>query len=250
MAEVITGALFDFSGTLMRVEPADSWLRAALERTGLSLPDEEISDLAAALEDAGALPGGSSPRHIPAALEELWEERDRDARRHRALYTGLARQVPLPAPGLYDALYDRHREPAAWHPYPDTVQVLRALRERGIPVAVVSNIGWDLRPVFRAHGLDGFVDAYLLSFEHGVQKPGPELFALACRKLGRTPQQVLMTGDDRVADAGAARLGCAVHLVEHLPVADRPAGLLPVLDLIGGPAPGIGRSPAPPDTGA
>jgi FMN phosphatase YigB (HAD superfamily) len=97
----------------------------------------------------------------------------------------------------------------------------------------VSNIGWDLRPVFRAHGLDACVDAYALSYEHGAQKPDPRLFRVACEAIGVAPQDVLMVGDDRRADAGAADLGCAVHLVDHLPVADRPGALRPVLDLVG-----------------
>ncbi|MEO3756128.1 HAD-IA family hydrolase [Streptomyces sp. B6B3] len=227
------GVLFDFSGTLMRIESAESWLRTVLDRAGVAMSAAELARNAAALEAAGALPGGSAPRSLPAGLVRLWQERDRDAARHRALYTGLARRVPLPRPDLYDALYDRHREPAAWHPYPDTAQVLRGLAGRGVAVAVVSNIGWDLRPVFRAHELDRHVAGYALSFEHGVQKPDPRLFRLGCAVLGLPPEEVLMVGDDATADGGAAALGCAVRLVEHLPVDARPAGLRPVLDLVG-----------------
>lgn len=98
---------------------------------------------------------------------------------------------------------------------------------------MVSNIGWDLRPVFREHGLDAYVDTYVLSYEHGVQKPDPRLFSVACEALGTDPRRVLMVGDNRVADGGAAALGCRVHFVDHLPVAQRPGALLPVLDLVG-----------------
>jgi putative hydrolase of the HAD superfamily len=113
--------------------------------------------------------------------------------------------------------------------------VLRILHERGIAVAVVSNIGWDLRPVFRAHGLDAYVDAYVLSYEHGIQKPDPRLFTVACEALGTDPGDALMVGDDRHADGGAAALGCAVHFVDHLPVEKRPDALRPVLDLVAAP---------------
>lgn len=228
----IKGVLFDFSGTLLRIETTASWLRAALDTAGLTLPEDEVARLTAGLEEAGALPGGASPGSVPPELQELWQERDRSADLHRAAYTALARRVPLPRPELYDVLYDRHREPAAWHPYPDTAEVLAGLRKRGVPVGVVSNIGWDLRPVFREHGLDPHVDAYVLSYEHGIQKPDPRLFETACERLGLAPRDVLMVGDDRRADAGAARAGCAVHLVDHLPVPDRPDGLRPVLDLV------------------
>jgi putative hydrolase of the HAD superfamily len=122
--------------------------------------------------------------------------------------------------------------PAAWQPYPDAAEVLRALRERGVPVGVVSNIGWDPRPVFRAHGLDRWIDVYVLSYEHGVQKPDPQLFSVACEALGADPRRTVMVGDDRRADGGAAALGCRVHFVDHLPAAERPDALLPVLDLV------------------
>lgn len=227
----MSAVLFDFSGTLFRIESTESWLRAVLAEHGLGLPEPEFAVTARALEVAGALPGGASPQRLPQELAAVWGIRDESAELHRTAYTGLARQVPLPDPALYDALYERHMSPAAWAPYPDAVEVLGALRERGISVGVVSNIGWDLRPVFRAHGLDVFVDAYVLSFEHGVQKPDPRLFKVACDALGVAPQDVLMVGDDRRADGGAAELGCAVHFVDHLPVSERPDGLRPVLDL-------------------
>ncbi|OIJ68573.1 HAD family hydrolase [Streptomyces mangrovisoli] len=228
----MTGVLFDFSGTLFRIESADRWLRAVLAESGLTLPEHEVTSAAAALEAAGALPGGASPRRVPPELAALWEVRDRTAAEHRAAYTGLSRQVPLPDPALHDALYERHMTPGAWTPYPDTADVLRGLRDRGIGVGVVSNIGWDLRPVFRAHGLDPYVDAYVLSYEHGVQKPDPRLFEIACERLGADPVKVLMVGDNRQADGGAAALGCGVHFVDHLPAAERPDALRPVLDLV------------------
>ncbi|MFF8730572.1 HAD family hydrolase [Streptomyces sp. NPDC015171] len=224
--------LFDFSGTLFRVETTESWLRAVLAGSGHTLPEPELAGAARALEAAGALAGGAAPLELPADLADAWAVRDESAELHRAAYTGLSRRVPLPDPGLYDALYERHMTPAAWSPYPDAAEVLRTLRDRGIGVAVVSNIGWDLRPVFRAHGLDAYVDAYVLSYEHGVQKPDPRLFSVACEALGADPRQVLMVGDNKEADGGAAALGCRVHFVDHLPVTERPDGLLPVLDLM------------------
>ncbi|MFE2041879.1 HAD family hydrolase [Streptomyces sp. NPDC059477] len=224
--------LFDFSGTLFRVETTDSWLRAVLDQTGIGLPEAEVAALAQALEAAGALPGGPNPQHLPTELAGLWEVRDESAELHRAAYTGLSRQVRLPTEHLHDALYDRHMTPAAWTPYPDAREVLAGLRERGIQVGVVSNIGWDPRPVFRAHGLDDHVNTYVLSYEHGMRKPDTRLFATACAALGVDPREVLMVGDDRQADGGAAALGCAVHFVDHLPAGKRPDALRPVLDLI------------------
>ncbi|KPI08342.1 HAD-superfamily hydrolase, subfamily IA, variant 3 [Actinobacteria bacterium OK074] len=226
--------LFDFSGTLFRIESAESWLRAVLADSHVTLPEPELLDAARRLEAAGALPGGAEPSlPVPAELAGVWQVRDESAELHRAAYSGMSRLVSLPDPALHDALYDRHMTPAAWRPYPDAAQVLEALCDRGTPVGVVSNIGWDLRPIFREHGLDRYVGAYVLSYEHGVQKPDPRLFAVACEMLGAAPENTLMVGDNRRADGGAASLGCKVHFVDHLPVEQRPDALWPVLDLVG-----------------
>ncbi|WP_406492152.1 HAD-IA family hydrolase [Streptomyces sp. NBC_00846] len=221
----IKGVLFDFSGTLFRIESVQSWLRAALAEREVAVSEADFERYARGLEAAGALPGGPLPRHVPDRLAEVWATRDESMDLHREAYTGLARQVSLPDPGLYDALYERHRSPAAWLPYPDAAEVLGALRDSGIRIGVVSNIGWDLRPVFRAHGLDTLIDAYVLSYQHGVQKPDTRLFHTACTLLGQDPAGVVMVGDDRHADGGAAALGCDVRFVHHLPVEQRPDGL-------------------------
>ena len=219
------GVLFDFSGTLFRIEPVRSWLRGALDELSVTVDPVDFERYAQQLTAAGALPGGPHPQRVPPRVAAAWAARDRSAELHRAAFTGLARQVVLPDPRLYDVLYERHMAPVAWSPYPDAAQVLQGLRRNAVAVGVVSNIGWDLRPVFRAHGLDELVDAYVLSYEHGVTKPDPRLFRIACTRLDRDPADVVMVGDDRHADAGAVALGCAVLFVDHLPVADRPDGL-------------------------
>jgi HAD superfamily hydrolase (TIGR01509 family) len=228
----VKGCMFDFSGTVFRIEPAERWLRTVLAAAGpADVPEDEIARCALLLERAGAQPGGAPPERVPPHLADLWRDRDLSAALHRAAYTGLSRTAELPW-DVHDALYERHRDPAAWQPYPDAGEVLRALRERGVPVAVVSNIGWDLRPVFRAHGLDRYVDVFVLSFEHGVRKPDPRIFRTACDALGVPPRDTVMVGDDAGADGGAAALGCRVLLVDSRPVDQRPGALRGVLDLL------------------
>lgn len=177
----IKGCMFDFSGTLMRIEPTRDWLRAVLGDMGIAATAEDLAECTDRLERFGALPGGVTPSVVPEHLQVLWDRRDLDRDSHRAAYVGLMREAGLPwGVEVHDALYARHMTPAAWHPYPDTAEVLRELRRRGVPVAVVSNIGLDLRPVMRAHGLDDLVDVFVLSYEHGVQKPDAKIFQMAC----------------------------------------------------------------------
>ena len=228
---MIEAVMFDFSGTLFHIESVAEWF----DDLGLDLPADERAGCIRRLTDGGALPGGPPPLRAPAG----WSERDTTAERHRSAYTAQTLAALLPAVGpdradpLAAELYERHKSPGAWRsPYPDAEPVLAELRRRGVPVAVVSNIGWDLRPVFVHGGLDRYVDAYVLSYELEVQKPDPRIFRTACDLLGSAPERTLMVGDDLPADGGATALGCAFHHVRSLPVAERPDGLLPVLDLV------------------
>ncbi|SEL25732.1 HAD family hydrolase [Streptacidiphilus jiangxiensis] len=229
---MIKGVMFDFSGTLFRIESAAQWLRAVVADAGLAVPEGELSACVGRLEEFGAQPGGVPPRRVPAHLEGLWRERDLTAERHRAAFTAMTREAGRPAADLADALYERSQVSEAWQPYPDAEATLRALRGRGIPVAVVSNIGWDMRPVFRDHGVHDLVDAYFLSYECGVKKPDAGIFQMACDKLELAPGDVLMVGDEPIADSGAAALGCRVHLLDPLPVDQRPGALAEVLQLL------------------
>ncbi|MEU9977736.1 HAD-IA family hydrolase [Streptomyces sp. NPDC051014] len=229
---MIKGVMFDFSGTLFRIEPAARWLRTVVTKAGLDVPEDELDACVRRLEDFGAQPGGIPPRTVPPSLEALWRERDLTAERHRSAFTALTREAKLPAADLAEALYERSQAAGAWPPYPDTGETLRALRGRGIPVAVVSNIGWDMRRVFSVHGVDHLVDAYFLSFECGVKKPDPRIFQMACDELEVAPGEALMVGDEPAADAGATALGCQVHLVQPLPVDERPDALAEVLRLL------------------
>ncbi|MEY9967765.1 HAD superfamily hydrolase (TIGR01493 family) [Streptacidiphilus sp. MAP12-16] len=232
---MISGVMFDFSGTLFRIESVEEWFLTLGSDGGLDgLDQAERTACVEQLTLAGAQPGGPQPQLAPAG----WDQRDVDAPRHRAAYTAQTRAALLPTVGpdradtLATALYERHMNPDAWQPYPDAEQVLKELRRRRAPVAVVSNIGWDLRPVFVRHGLDAYVDTYVLSFELQVQKPDPRIFRFACDQLGLTPAEVLMVGDDLRADGGARALGCAFRQVQPLPVAERPDQLIPALDLL------------------
>ncbi|GGR75990.1 hydrolase [Micromonospora fulviviridis] len=220
--------LFDFHGTLAQVEEPREWVLAAAAACGVELDRVRATALADRLLTAGRA-GGPLPTRVPPRLAELWADRDLYPHAHRSAYTGLAETVDAGIEGFADALYERLLVPEGWVPYPDTEPVLGALRDAGVKVAVVSNIGFDIRPLLAAWKLDGLVDAYALSYEVGRCKPDPGIFLRACGMLGVDPERTLMVGDTP-ADAGAVRAGCGVLV---LPCADpgRPNGLGAVLDL-------------------
>src|SRR5206468_8687773 len=116
-------------------------------------------------------------------------------------------------------------------PYPDTAPVLRALRQRGLRVGIVSNVAEDLRPVFVARGWGDLVDGYTHSYEHRIEKPDVRIFLAACRAMGTAPSETLVVGDHAV-DAGAVVAGCVVLLLPRVEPG-RARGLERVLGLVG-----------------
>lgn len=205
----LRAVLFDFSGTLASLEESDSWFE------GMDL------DAAARAQVMDRLthPTASYTHHA-------WAHRDLDPEMHRAAYQHALREAGLPDERV-EALYARCIDPAEWALYDDTVGVLNALRAKGIRTAVVSNIAWDVRKVLAAG--DARPDEYVLSFEVGAAKPDRRIFEAALDRLGVDAAEALMVGDSEENDGAARAAGCAFALVDPLPVAQRPTGLIDAL---------------------
>jgi HAD superfamily hydrolase (TIGR01509 family) len=228
----VEAVLFDFHGTLAQVEDPVAWVLAAAADCGVGLERGKATVLADRLVTAGRA-GGPRPYRVPPHLAEVYADRDLYEHSHRAAYTGLAATVVTDVDGLVDALYQRLLGPAGWLPYADTAVTLRALHAAGIKVAVVSNIGFDIRPHFAAWGLSDLVEAFVLSYEVGRLKPDPAIFLRACAMVGADPERALMVGDTP-ADAGAVGAGCAT-LVLPAAAPGRHNGLSATLALAGCP---------------
>ena len=215
----IRAVLFDWGDTLFFSPRADEVIVAAAREHGVTVTPEAAAALWGRLWDAGKTP------------EEHAKGRDLSADAHRTVWTALFAPADDLVPGLAHLLYEAVMQPSRWRPYPDTAWILRELRVRGLTTGIVSNIAFDIRSQFAEHGLRGLIDTFALSFEHGVVKPAPQLFAAACRDLGVPPAETLMVGDDPVTDGGALAAGCRVHV---LPLANGngPRGFQPVLDLV------------------
>ena len=144
---------------------------------------------------------------------DLVHGRNRSAEGHRRYYVECYAPLDEFAPGLANLFYERFKTSAdSMVPYPDTAATLEALDAADVRVAVVSNTGWNIREGYVRSGLDEYVDAYVLSHEHGLAKPEPGLFELACAELGVAPGHTLMVGNNATADSGAAAIGCTCCL--------------------------------------
>jgi HAD superfamily hydrolase (TIGR01509 family) len=214
------GVLFDFDHTLFQFDDSIRWLRSALRRLGRPTDSADVTALYERIEAARAYP------------EVIEEQRgcQRAPARHRAALRSWFR-IAGADPALADSLYQQLMEPTGWTPYRDVAQTLAALRDSRTPVAVVSNVGWDIRPIFKHRDLADLVGAFVLSCEYDREKPDPALFLAACTQLGIDPQDALMVGDDPVNDGAAVRSGLHVYLLPDRPLGER-RGLAPVCDLV------------------
>jgi FMN phosphatase YigB (HAD superfamily) len=213
----LDAVLFDFHGTLATTIDPIAWVKAAAATCGITLDHGKATVLADRIATAGGLPGVAKPARVPPHLAEAWTDRDLDERAHRDAYTGLAATVCGDFPGLADAVYELVLTPDCWQPYQDALHTLNALYAAGVKTAVVSNIGFDIRPLLITWGMAGHLDAVVLSYEQGCVKPDPKIFLRACSELGVHPERTLMVGDTP-ADAGAISAGCYALILPSAPV--------------------------------
>jgi HAD superfamily hydrolase (TIGR01509 family) len=220
----IRAVLFDFSGTLFRLEQDETWLTDLTDQAGERLDFEAQTELMRRM----TAPVGQVVE-LDDEHRHAWENRDLEPSLHRKVYLEVLKQSGVPRPDQARALYDRLITPTQWTPYPDTETVLKDLAGKGLRIGVVSNIAFDIRPAFSSRGWDIDVDEFVLSFEVGAIKPEPAIFQTALDRLGVAADEALMIGDSEEADGGAKALGCAFALVGPLPTAERPDGLLSAL---------------------
>ncbi|SFP52817.1 Haloacid dehalogenase superfamily, subfamily IA, variant 2 with 3rd motif like haloacid dehalogenase/haloacid dehalogenase superfamily, subfamily IA, variant 3 with third motif having DD or ED/haloacid dehalogenase superfamily, subfamily IA, variant 1 with third motif having Dx(3-4)D or Dx(3-4)E [Amycolatopsis arida] len=220
----IDAVLFDFSGTLFRLEQDETWLDGLTDVHGDPLDIEAQAELMRRMTAPVGQVVELSDEYLHA-----WHHRDLDPDLHRKVYLEVLRRSGVPRVEQAKALYDRLVDPEQWTPYPDTEAALKAAAGRGLTVGVLSNIAFDIRPAFGQRGLDAYVDEFVLSYEVGAIKPQPEIFHTALDRLGVAAEHTLMVGDSEEADGGARAVGCAFALVEPLPTTERPDALLAAL---------------------
>jgi HAD superfamily hydrolase (TIGR01509 family) len=193
------GVLFDWRGTLVVSLSSEEWAAEALRRLGRPADAEAVGELAARLTEA------EDELDAPGT--------DADAGLHRRTYSRVLRGLGLDEE-LVASLYEVESDPACNKFAEDAAGTVASLREAGLGVAVVSDIHVDLRPAFAAAGIE--VDVFTLSFEQGVQKPDPAMFARTLTALGLDPHEALMVGDRSRPDGAAVELGIATLLLPPL----------------------------------
>jgi putative hydrolase of the HAD superfamily len=120
----------------------------------------------------------------------------------------IIEQMGGAGPSLDECAEEIYREWAACHHfslYDDALPVLRALRERGLLLGLISNTHRSLE-AFRSHfELDELIAVAVASSEHGYNKPHPSIFRTALKLLSVEPAEAVMVGDSYRDDIAGAR---------------------------------------------
>jgi FMN phosphatase YigB (HAD superfamily) len=202
----IRGVLFDFGYTLFAHPTLADTVRQCAQSLGVEVDPAAAAELAARIDAAAMTPDEiSHPRDL---------DRDVWTARWKVLYA-LADDAVA---GLGEAINRSMHDPHAWVPFSGTRPTLQTLHERGVPVGVISNTGWDVRAVFVAHGLDSFIRSFTLSYEAGAVKPDARIFWRGCASIGIDAGDALMVGDDPRSDGGGAAAGMRTLLLPLAPI--------------------------------
>lgn len=164
---------------------------------------------------------------IPMPIEELsarWNEWGkvrgfpRSVAEEQTFWQGFWQQIgddlnlsPAVRRQLHEVDYRRFVQP-----FPEAQATLRAARQRGLKIGVLSNfLLASLHDSLTAVGLADLVDAACAAPVIGVAKPHAEAYLTVTRILGVEPEHCLFFDDEPDCVAGARRLGMAAFLVDR-----------------------------------
>ncbi len=210
--------LLDFRGILVGFRDAEWWVRRACATLGREIEPEGVREIERRLEQTRGLPGFAEDElRVDTSIEA-----NREVTLSRLHEVGIDEELAL-------AIFALDLDSDAWPVYPDAAGVVQEIKARGCLTALVSDFHVDLRPHLEANGIA--LDAYVISFEHGFQKPDPRMFTTALDLLGVGPREALMVGDRASHDGGAAAVGIDT-LILPAPSVFGPRGLDVVLGLL------------------
>jgi len=203
LPERIDAVLFDAGGVLLDLDYA--YLRRLIEARHGDVSVERLSRLEALarMEIHRQVAGGGR-------VSDAW----------RDYFHVILGRVGVPAEeqsGIVDSLWEAHQRFGLWTvAIPGAPEIVAGLKERGYRLAVVSNAEGRVEQDLESAGYRGLFETVVDSHVVGVEKPDPEIFHIALRRLESEPAKSLYVGDLPAVDlAGASAAGIAPVLLDR-----------------------------------
>ena len=226
---MIRAVTFDAAGTLIapREPVAATYARLAVNH-GIAA-DAATVDAGFRRAFAAAPPMAfpdATPSDVPRLERGWW----------RAVVADTLGPVAAAQPSFdacFDALFAHYASAAAWTLFADVPPALRALRDRGLRIGIVSNFDGRLPAIL--DGLGVAADAVVWSTRAGAAKPARAIFAAAAAALGVPLGQLCHVGDDADVDVRGARAAGAhaIHVDRSGASAEGLTTLVARLDQLG-----------------
>jgi len=128
-------------------------------------------------------------------------------------------------------VWEVHAENHLWtHVDAATKPALETLRARGHRLAVISNADGRVESLIRTAGIHHLFEFVMDSAVEGVEKPDPEIFLRASRRMGVPPGESLYVGDLYPVDVlGARAAGMEALLLDPMGRLDYPVDRIPTV---------------------
>jgi len=118
---------------------------------------------------------------------------------------------------VIDALWEAHQRVGLWTvPIAGGPETVAELKRHGYRLGVVSNAEGRVEQDLESAGYRGLLETVVDSHVVGVEKPDPEIFDIALRRLDARPESSIFVGDVPAVDVeGARAAGVAPILIDR-----------------------------------
>jgi 2-haloalkanoic acid dehalogenase type II len=205
---VIKAVLFDLGNTLVKTWIPELTYERVLASLGIRRSVKEIREaLAKTEEDFNLHKHRLTYGKVP--YKEYWDRWDSLVLKHLGISEDrkLVREIQT-----------RWFDHADCEIYPDVKQTLSKLKQKGLKTGLISTAyEEDIDAIFKKAGLDtSLFDVVIGANTVKEEKPHPDVFKHALRKLGVKPEETLFIGDNIDADyKGAGKVGMHALLIQR-----------------------------------
>lgn len=188
-----TVIFFDIGGTLLKfnVEPSQLFSRI-LQGHGVDVEPLALYRAMREVEAAFPVPLGASAR----SEADYWRAFDGRI---------LERLGRKPTREILDEIHRRFQRELILDCFPESLEVLSAIRGRGVSLGVISNASHGILGDIERNGLAPFFEHVTYSQAVGAAKPDPRIFRAALEKFRVEPERTWHVGDSVPADVEGAR---------------------------------------------